>query len=385
MASDDRLRRRLVDDLRESGFLRGERVAAAFDAVPRHLFLPGQPLDDVYTNRAFVTKSAAGIGLSSSSQPSIMAVMLEQLELEPGQRVLEIGAGTGYNAALIAHLVGQAGRVTTVDIDEDTADAAREHLRAAGDDGVEVVTADGGFGHPGGAPYDRIVVTASCWQVPQPWVDQLAESGLLVLPLRLNGAHVCIALRKRGDELEGERACECGFMPLRGAFGAQGFLMKAGDLRVGGDVDLGEGWRAALASTLEDGRAVRVAFPRARDERNGPLCYLVLQGKPVLTLLRSTTTWGELPFGLAAGPDSVVLLPWWRAKRGKLTLYGTDEALGFLRGALERWRSEGRPDVRNLRVRVWRSDEELGALPQRVGGRYRFRRGEHVYEVWFER
>ena len=385
MANEDGLRQRLVEDLRTRDFLHSEPVAQAFATVPRHIFVPAQPLDEVYTNRAFVTKVVGGVGLSSSSQPSIMAVMLEQLELEPGQRVLEIGAGTGYNAALIAHLVGPRGRVTTVDIDGDTAETAREHLRAAGSEGVDVVTGDGGFGHPDGTPYDRIVATASCWQIPQPWVDQLADGGLLVLPLRLNGAHLCLALRKQGDQLVTERGCECGFMPLRGGFGMQGFTMQVGDVRVGGDVELHGSWRAALATVLQEGRQVKVAFPRGRDSRNAPLHYLALQGKPMLTLLRSATSWGELPFGLAVSPESVILLPWWRAKRNRLTLYGTDEALDFLREALDRWRSEGKPDVRDLRVRVRPTGERLGPLPQRMDGRYRFRRGDHVYEMWFER
>src|SRR5512146_3300442 len=109
------------------------RVEAAFRAVPRHLFLPDLTPEEAYRDEAIPTKRLqTGQIVSSSSQPSIMAIMLEQLALEPGQRVLEIGAGTGYNAALIAHLVGETGHVVSLDIDQDIVDAAWLHLAATG-------------------------------------------------------------------------------------------------------------------------------------------------------------------------------------------------------------------------------------------------------------
>lgn len=133
------LHQALVDELAGKGYIRTPRVEAAFRAVPRHFFLPGLPFDQVYNDEAIPTKQLDGSVVSSSSQPAIMAIMLEQLALEPGHRVLEIGAGTGYNAALMAHIVGDAGRVVTMDIDEDLVAGAREHLSAAGFDTVQVV------------------------------------------------------------------------------------------------------------------------------------------------------------------------------------------------------------------------------------------------------
>src|SRR5215210_2312005 len=133
------LHQALVDQLARAGLIRTPRVEAAFRAVPRHLFLPGLALDKVYSDVAIPTKHLDDVPISSSSQPAIMAIMLEQLGLEPGHRVLEIGAGTGYNAALMAHIVGATGRVITLDIDEDIVDNARRHLAAAGCDQVQVV------------------------------------------------------------------------------------------------------------------------------------------------------------------------------------------------------------------------------------------------------
>ncbi len=137
------LRGALVEALRLKGCLRSPALAEAFGAVPRHLFIPHVAVEEAYRDRHIVTKRLPdGEAISSCSQPYIMAVMLDQLDVRPGHRVLEIGAGTGYNAALLAHLVGAAGRVTTIDIDADTAAAARAHLDSAGVIGVRVICGD---------------------------------------------------------------------------------------------------------------------------------------------------------------------------------------------------------------------------------------------------
>jgi protein-L-isoaspartate(D-aspartate) O-methyltransferase len=193
-------------------------VEAAFRAVPRHLFLPEVAISDVYTDRAFPTKHADGRPISSSSQPAIMAIMLEQLALQPGQRVLEIGAGTGYNAALIGQSVGQGGQVVTIDIDEEVASSARHQLAAAGFDRVDVRCADGGFGYPDAAPYDRIILTASAWDIAPAWFGQLSLAGRLVLPLSLRQVQQSVAFERHQDHLESVAIANCGFMPLRGAF-----------------------------------------------------------------------------------------------------------------------------------------------------------------------
>lgn len=109
---------RMVNRLVERGFVQTARVEGAFRAVPRHIFLPGVPFDKVYSGNAILTRRGPdGLPYSSSSEVAIMAVMAEQLELEPGHRMLEIGAGTGYNAAILSALVGPEGRVTTMDLE----------------------------------------------------------------------------------------------------------------------------------------------------------------------------------------------------------------------------------------------------------------------------
>jgi len=218
MSESDKLHQALVDDLKRRGHITMPQVEAAFRAVSRHLFVPGVSLEQVYSDQVIPTKKLDGQVVSSSSQPAIMAIMLEQLGLAPGQRVLEIGAGTGYNAALMAHVVGRAGRVVTVDLDEDIVSDAQEHLAAAGFDQVQVVCADGGYGYAQAAPYDRIILTVGSADIAPAWWQQLQVGGRLVMPLGIRGdLQLSVAFERVNDHLTSRSVRACGFMMLRGA------------------------------------------------------------------------------------------------------------------------------------------------------------------------
>ncbi|WP_405803399.1 methyltransferase, FxLD system [Streptomyces sp. NBC_01187] len=187
--SPDGLRTRLVDQLIQGGSIRTARVEEAMRAVPRHLFVAQTPVEKAYSNTPVDTKyDSAGRSISCASQPGIVALMLEQLEVEFGMKVLELGAGTGFNAGLLGHLVGEQGHVTTIDVDDDIAEGARTGLKAAGLDNVTVILGDGAQGYADNAPYDRIVATVGAHAVPHAWLDQLAPGGRLLSPLRLRGS-----------------------------------------------------------------------------------------------------------------------------------------------------------------------------------------------------
>lgn len=218
----------LIDKLKYDGSLHQAQVEAAFRAVPRHVFLPGVALEEVYSDEAIPIKRKDGRAISSSSQPAMMAIMLEQLALRPGHRVLEIGAGTGYNAALMAHLVGETGLVVTVDIDEDIVEDARSHLAAAGFNRVQAVCADGGFGYPPAAPYDRIILTVGAGDIAPAWLEQLAPDGRLVLPLAVNGVQKSTAFERANGHLSSVSIVDCGFIMLRGAFAEVEFMAALG-------------------------------------------------------------------------------------------------------------------------------------------------------------
>ncbi|MGH3828842.1 MAG: methyltransferase, FxLD system [Pseudonocardiaceae bacterium] len=211
------LRSRLTDDMVVEGTIVSNEVETAFRTVPRHLFAPGATLEQSYAQDAVRTKrDQHGITISSISAPWLQAMMLEQAQLAPGMRVLEIGSG-GYNAALIAELVGEEGQVTTVDIDPDVVDRARRCLAAAGYRRVTVVLADAEGGVPDYAPYDRIIVTAGAWDIPPAWSDQLAEGGRLVVPLRMRGLTRSIVFERDGGHLASRSYELCGFVPMQGA------------------------------------------------------------------------------------------------------------------------------------------------------------------------
>jgi len=213
------LQDQLITELKQRKALTVPTVEMAFRAIPRHLFLPDVPIEQAYQNQAIPTKHQDDQAISSSSQPSIMAVMLEQLALAPGQRVLEIGAGTGYNAALMAHLVGSQGEITSMDIDDDIVANARQHLDRAGYEHVRVICGDGARGYPDAAPYDRIILTVGTWDILPAWIEQLQLQGRLVVPLTIvPGVMLAVAFEQRESVWKSVHVAVCGFMPLRGAF-----------------------------------------------------------------------------------------------------------------------------------------------------------------------
>jgi protein-L-isoaspartate(D-aspartate) O-methyltransferase len=242
LSAADQANQLMVDLMIAEGALWSPPLIAAFRATPRHCFLdriyqfqakhnrwreiitrePGPAeLRLIYADRALIThvssakQARAPTPISSSSQPTLMAQMLEDLSLAAGHKVLEIGAGTGYNAALIAHVVGPE-RVTSVDVDRSILSEAWDHLRGFAERRVHLKQADGRLGFPEQAPYDRIIVTAATPQLEQAWLEQLAAAGLLSAPLALApGLAFVICGSLANGIFEGRLMRAAYFMPLR--------------------------------------------------------------------------------------------------------------------------------------------------------------------------
>jgi protein-L-isoaspartate(D-aspartate) O-methyltransferase len=258
--SPEAARARLVTELRHRGSGLSRSVQEAFARVPRHVFVPEVGAAAAYRDEAFVIKCGPdGLPVSSSSQPAMMAIMLDQLGLRPGHRVLEIGTGSGYNAAVMGAVVGPGGEVVSVDIDADLVTRARSSLAAAGYDTLTVRCADGGFGDPAGAPFDRIIVTAGAWDIAPAWLDQLGPGGRLVLPLSVRGIQLSVALeRAGGEDWLSTSAWRCGFVRMLGAFAGPELVLRLGEPRPllaqmsdGSPVD-GPALQQAIAGPAED-------------------------------------------------------------------------------------------------------------------------------------
>ncbi|MFJ8057158.1 methyltransferase, FxLD system [Streptomyces sp. NPDC096142] len=216
-ADAERLRNALVDQLRADGHARTPAVETALRTVPRHVFVPDASLEDAYANAPVHIKyDTDGTSISCASQPGVVALMLDQLDAQPGERILELGAGTGYNAGLLAHLVGESGHVTTLDVDDDLVEGARTHLTTAGITNAEAVTRDGALGYAETAPHDRIIATVGAHGVPHAWLQQLAPGGRLLVPQRLKGTvSRSIAYEQRDGRWVSLGSEMNTFMPLR--------------------------------------------------------------------------------------------------------------------------------------------------------------------------
>ena len=205
-------RKEMVErQLRKRG-LRDERVLAAMGRIPREEFLPPEWRVMAYTD------GPVPIGAGQTiSQPYMTALMAESLELKGSETVLEVGAGCGYAAAVLGAL---AERVISIEIITSLAETARANLRRLGLDGnIVTFCADGSAGLPECAPYDAISVAAGAPEVPAPLIAQLADPGVLVIPVGRYDDQDLLVIRKRGGQIDSRVATACRFVPLRGGEG----------------------------------------------------------------------------------------------------------------------------------------------------------------------
>ncbi len=205
----ERARDQMIEGLRKDNI--SDKVIAAMKRVPRHLFVPDRTIGNAYEDRPLPIGNDQTI-----SAPHMVAIMCDLLELTPGMNVLEIGAGSGYHAAIISELIG-GGHVYSVERFESLAEKARENLKNAGCGNVTVIVADGTLGHPDHAPYDRINVTCSAPDVPPPLLDQLKEGARMVIPV--GKTHQELYLVKKNGVIEMEKKMGVVFVPLVGKYG----------------------------------------------------------------------------------------------------------------------------------------------------------------------
>ena len=343
---------RYVDELKAAGAIGSAAVERAFRTVERHRLLetfylreadgsktvehdPGHPQRDhlalIYADTALATRHIGGLPASSTSQASLVARMLELLDLSEGMAILEVGAGTGYNAALLAEVVGDQRLVVTVDVLEDVVDQTRRLLADAGYPHIQVLLRDGFEGAAEQAPFHRIVATVGCSDLSPHWAEQLADDGTMLVPLQHASGHPLMLLRKDGGVLRGRMVERTGFIPVRGPLHIEDLWVR--------------GVRAAdLAEVIlePDHRARFTARPpdepmQLTDDESDFLFFLGLQDR--------RACWAPLGPTLSDGPDGwAVLAPdgirWWKnaSLAGELDRHYRD------------WDAHGRPTMQDYQV-----------------------------------
>ena len=376
------LQKELVNLLKSKNSIKSIQIEKAFLSVPRHFFLKGIDIKEVYSDKPIVTKwkSEEGkIPLSSSTQPAAMATMLEQLELKANQIVLEIGAGTGFNAALMAHIVGKKGKVVSVDIDKDICKEAKANLESAGISNVKIICKDGFSGYKQGAPYDRIMLTVSSWDISSEWFNQLKPGGILVLPLITKFDQMTIAFKKMRDHLESVSISSCKFMGFRGRYYRKAKIRKLGKneevILFGNDklkldkyyvyealnkpgmdfptgvavtekelslglspwLEITEANHCMISTTIKFADSAKLpAVPNNRNRDFSSAYPTLINGENICLLIRGPKK---------NEPELIQLL---------VRNYGREENLAkYMVNRIQDWDREGRPDIFNLKVKAY--------------------------------
>lgn len=203
----------LINYLKNSRFLNDKKVEDAFRNIPRHEFVPSSELDYAYYNEPLPIKKNQTI-----SQPAVVSRMTEWLDVRQGQKVLEIGTGSGWQTAILSYLVGQ-GIVYSVEIKPELVKFAQENLKKLGINNVHIILSDGSIGYSKASPYDRIMITAACTEIPFPLLDQLADGGLLIAPVGDSSQSLVLLQKTRKGIIEIKNESHYVFVPLLGKFG----------------------------------------------------------------------------------------------------------------------------------------------------------------------
>ena len=206
--------RLLFDALEREGVIRTKEVRLAMESVPREEFVS----DDLRSSAYIDSPLSIGHGQTISA-PHMVAMMCEYIEPRAGNKILEVGAGCGYHAAVLSRMVLPDGRVFATEIVQPLAEMASKNISRIGIDNVEVIHTDGSVGLEAEAPFDRISVAAGSPDIPTPLLDQLAEGGILVIPVGHLGIQELLIIKKKNDEFTTLRKEHVVFVPLRGEHG----------------------------------------------------------------------------------------------------------------------------------------------------------------------
>lgn len=348
-------------------------VTEAFYAVPRHRFVTRyrtfrnprwfevtednleEHLATLYANQPLVIygedadfEAVSGrTPVSTISQPTFVLQMIDMLALETGHRVFELGGGSGWNAALIGHVVGATGKVVSVEIIPGLVQSARAAIAAAGLDHVEILEGDGGDGYEPHAPYDRAIFTSGAYDLPRSFYRQVRPGGLLLFVLKnKGGADTLILLEKHEDHFRSRRSLLCGFVPMVGKFHVESMEPTPLDQVLG---------QAGISP--EPVETTPFWWSGANEDNfiwvtSGLRSFLAISepGFEAIRLDKATLT-----FGILDRASSGLVL----ARHDRLVCYGSTAPRQALIASLKRWIDRGMPALANLEVRAYPIDREI--------------------------
>jgi protein-L-isoaspartate(D-aspartate) O-methyltransferase len=221
MSSYSEQRREMVSRYKRAGYIKSKRVEEAIIAVPREEFMEPNLKEYAYYDRPF---PIPGDGRQTISAPYMYPVTYEPLDLKVGQKILEIGAGSGYGAAIARELVGTEGLVIAVEINHDTYRFAEQNLKNSGYQDVVLILGDGSLGYPQKAPYDAVSITASTPHIPPPILEQLAENGKIIAPVggQTHYGQDLLLVEKIGGQIIERNLMKVVYVPLIGKYGYPG-------------------------------------------------------------------------------------------------------------------------------------------------------------------
>jgi len=341
-----------VQDLEQKGCFRAEWLKEALFKVPRHLFIEqyyemqgvkrvilvdaNHPTDEqlkvIYSDRGLMIRELPNH--SAASQPSLVLGMLEDLKVEAGKKVLEIGTGSGWNAGILAFGIGDDRLVYSIDIQPDLIESARAHLRAAGFTRVNLVAGDGGYGWAEEAPFDRIIITVGSPDIPPSWCEQLASGGILLVPLKTGGiGDPVLRLQRHNGRLEGEFTQWSGFQTLQGNFWS-------------GSEDLLEPPWDSLIDKLLSQVPKKFTLPEPMDINC--LFFLRLKGERFQALLDYERKIGWHPTIFNYETESIFVT----SREALIQVYGDVAAAERLVLGLKEWIALGRPRFTDYSVEI---------------------------------
>jgi protein-L-isoaspartate(D-aspartate) O-methyltransferase len=381
----------MIDQLRSSGALRRPEFEAAFRAMPRQYFLPNLTPEEVYADVAVpIKRGADGQIISSSSQPTMMLYMLEQLDLQPGHNVLEIGTGSGYNAAIMQQIVGPDGKVTSVEYDEALAYQAIDNLRRAHSSEVLVVAGDGIFGYAPRAAYDRIICTANIWDIPPSWISQLKDDGLIVAPISVDGLQYSAAFQCVADnKLFSNSNLPCGFVRMQGIASPPSITKQVGSTAMhlyGEQTEQIDTVALHLLLSADQDQCYLSPILSVEELWRGFAPYLMLNYPSdaifvIYEIQKDQQAYGIEGAGIALfSPGSACLMPY--TEIGLTYCFAGADAFMMVDAVLNQWIEAGKPGSEALRLQLTPKAED-DTLPIIDHGRV-YRRRDHDLHAWFE-